>query len=143
MLVLLMVCEFNPDAVTKMVLLRLVPVRGTGTEGIEVMYNILPAEAAKIVVLGDPTEPVGDNALSLKVQPAALDPERIRVPLPLMYCPMLRLGVPDVIRKIFPEMYPPATDVFALPTKPVNVAWFEMVEPVISILEGFVICPWN
>jgi hypothetical protein len=38
-------------------------------------------------------------------------------------------------------MYPPAIAVFAPPTKPVNVAWFEMVDPVISILKGFVICP--
>ena len=85
MFVLVMVCEFNPDAVTKMVLLRLVPVRGTGTEGTLVMYKILPAEAAKIVVLGDPTLPVGLNALSLKAQPATLDPEIILVPDPLMY----------------------------------------------------------
>ena len=68
-----------------MVLAKEVPVKGTGTEGTLVMYKILPAEAAKIVVLGLPTEPVGLNAESLSVQPAALDPERILVPLPLMY----------------------------------------------------------
>ena len=85
MFVLVMVCEFNPDAVTNMVLVNDVPVNGTGELGVLVMYNILPAEAAKIVVLGEPTDPVGLNAESLKVQPAAFDPERILVPDPLMY----------------------------------------------------------
>ena len=73
-------------------------------EGTLVMYKILPAEAAKILVLGEPTDPVGDNALSLKVQPAAFDPERILVPLPLIYCPMLKDGAPLVILSIFPLM---------------------------------------
>ena len=143
MVVLLMVCEFNPDAVTKMVLAKDVPVKGTGELGTLVMYKVLPAEVAKMVVLGEPTLPVGDSAESDKVQPLVLLPDNILVPDPLMYCPMLRLGVPDVIRKIFPEMYPPAIAVFAPPTNPVNVAEFEMVPPVISILEGFVICPVN
>ena len=52
---------------------------------------------------------------------------------------MLKEGVPDVIRKMFPEMYPPAISVFAPATKPVKLAWFEMVEPVILMLLGFVI----
>ena len=128
---------------TNIVLAKEVPVNGTGELGILVMYKILPVEAAKIVVLGLPTEPVGLKAESLSVQPAALDPERIRVPLPLMYCPTLNAGVPLVILKIFELMYPAVISVFTPPIKPVNVAWFEMVEPVISILEGFVICPWN
>ena len=85
MFVFVMVCEFNPEAVTKMVLVKAVPVRGTSTEGIEVMYNILPAEVAKILALGDPTDSVGLNAESLKVQPLVLLPERILVPDPFMY----------------------------------------------------------
>jgi hypothetical protein len=143
MVVLLMVCEFNPDAVTKMVLAKDVPVKGTGELGTLVMYKVLPAEVAKIVVEGLPTEPVGLNAESLSVQPAAFDPERIRVPLPLMYCPTLNAGVPLVILKIFELMYPAVISVFTPPTNPVKVAEFEMVPPVISTLLGFVICPWN
>ena len=85
MFVLVMVCEFNPDAVTNMVLVRLVPVRGTGIEGTLVMYSILPGPEAKIVVLGEPTDPVGDNAESLKVHQLVLLPDNIRVPDPLMY----------------------------------------------------------
>ena len=68
-----------------MVLAKEVPVKGTGTEGTLVMYKILPAEAAKMVVLGLPTEPVGDSAESDKVQPLVLLPDNIRVPDPLMY----------------------------------------------------------
>ena len=80
-----MVCEFNPEAVTNMVLAKEVPVKGTGTEGTLVMYKILPADAAKMVVLGEPTLPVGDSAESDKVQPLVLLPDNIRVPDPLMY----------------------------------------------------------
>ena len=68
-----------------MVLAKEVPVKGTGTEGTLVMYKILPAEAAKIVALGDPTLPVGERALSLRVHPLVLLPDNIRVPDPLMY----------------------------------------------------------
>ena len=68
-----------------MVLVKAVPVNGTGELGVLVMYKILLAEAAKIVVLGDPTLPVGDNAESDNVHPIAFDPERILVPLPFMY----------------------------------------------------------
>ena len=85
MFVFVIVCEFNPDAVTNMVLVKEVPVRGTGTEGTLVMYKILPADAAKIVVLGEPTDPVGDNAESDKVQPLVLLPDNILVPDPFMY----------------------------------------------------------
>ena len=68
-----------------MVLAKEVPVKGTGELGVLVMYRILPAEAAKIVVLGDPTLPVGENAESLKVHPLVLLPDKILVPDPLMY----------------------------------------------------------
>ena len=68
-----------------MVLVRLVPVRGTGIEGTLVMYRMFPGPAANILVLGLPTDPVGLKAESLSVQPAAFDPERIRVPLPFIY----------------------------------------------------------
>jgi hypothetical protein len=85
-----------------MVLVRLVPVKGTGELGVEVINKIFPGPEAKIVLTGDPTLPVGDNAESDKVQPAALDPEIILVPDPLMYCPTLNAGVPLVIRKTFP-----------------------------------------
>ena len=68
-----------------MVLAKEVPVRGTGTEGTLVINKIFPRPEAKILVLGDPTLPVGDNAESDNVQPAALDPEIILVPDPLMY----------------------------------------------------------
>ena len=57
-----------------MVLAKEVHVKGTGELGTLVMYKILPAEAAKIVVEGLPTEPVGLKAESLKVQPAVLLP---------------------------------------------------------------------
>ena len=80
-----MVCEFNPDAVTKMVLAKDVPVKGTGELGTLVMYKVLPAEVAKIVVEGLPTEPVGERALSDKVHPLVLLPDNIRVPDPFMY----------------------------------------------------------
>ena len=85
MFVFVIVCEFNPDAVTNMVLVKEVPVKGTGELGALVMYKIFPAEAAKILVLGEPTDPVGDNAESERVQPLVLLPERILVPDPLMY----------------------------------------------------------
>ena len=85
MFVFVIVCEFNPDAVTNMVLVKEVPVKGTGELGALVMYKIFPAEAAKIVVLGDPTLPVGLNAESLKVHPLVLLPDNILVPDPFMY----------------------------------------------------------
>ena len=137
--VFVMVCEFNPDAVTNMILAKDVPVKGTGELGVEVTNKMFPGPEAKILLTGDPTLPVGDNAESDKVQPLVLFPEIIRVPLPFMYCPILNAGVPLVILSIFPLMYPPVTNVFVPETNPVNVAWFEMVPPVISILEGFVI----
>ena len=68
-----------------MVLAKEVPVRGTGTEGTLVINKIFPGPEAKILVLGDPTLPVGDNAESDKVQPLVLLPDNIRVPYPLMY----------------------------------------------------------
>jgi hypothetical protein len=126
-----------------MVLAKEVPVKGTGELGVEVINRMFPGPEAKIVLTGDPTLPIGDNAESLSVQPAAFDPERIRVPLPLMYCPTLNTGVPLVILRIFPLMYAPVINVFVPETNPVKVATFEMVEPVISILDGFVICPVN
>ena len=143
MFVFVMVCEFNPDAVTNMVLAKAVPVIGTGTEGTLVINKMFPGPEAKILLTGDPTLPVGDNAESDKVQPLVLLPEIILVPDPFMYCPILNAGVPDVILSIFPLMYPPATNVFVPETNPVKVAEFEMVPPVISMLLGFVICPWN
>jgi hypothetical protein len=85
MFVFVMVCEFNPDAATKMVLVKEVPVNGTGELGVEVINRMFPGPEAKIVVEGLPTEPVGERALSDNVQPLVLLPDKILVPEPFMY----------------------------------------------------------
>jgi hypothetical protein len=55
---------------------------------------------------------------------------------------MLKAGVPVVILSMFPLMYP-VTGTFVPPTNPVKLETCEIVDPVISMFVGFVICPWN
>ena len=123
-----------------MVLVRAVPELGTAALGVLVIHKIFPVPVAKMVVLGLWRDPVGLRAESLSVHPKALLPETIRVLDPLMYIPMLKAGVPVVILSIFPLMYP-VIAVFVPPTNPVKLETCEIVDPVISMFVGFVICP--
>jgi hypothetical protein len=87
-----------------MVFVKAVPLLGTTALGVLVIHRVFPVPVAKIVVLGLCKDPVGLRAESLRVHPAALLPERIRVFDPLMYIPTIKAGVPVVILSIFPEI---------------------------------------
>jgi hypothetical protein len=73
----------------------------------QVIQNVVASYVNKgyeIVVLGDCKLPVGLNAESDSVHPAALLPDTIRVLEPLIHIPMVRAGVPVVILSTFPEI---------------------------------------
>ena len=91
------VWEERPDAWTKIVFVKAVPLLGTAALGVLVIHKILPALVANILVLGLCKLPVGDNAESDRVHPKALLPETIRVLEPFNHIPILKAGAPLVI----------------------------------------------
>ena len=93
----------NPEAVTKMVFVNVVPVDGIAALGLLVIYSFMPGPVANIDI-GACKEPVGFRPVSESVQPTALIPETIFVPDPFIYMVVLRAGVPLVILSVFPVM---------------------------------------
>ena len=115
------------------------PVEGIAVLGGAVTYRVFPVGVAKMVATGAAALPIVPRVESDSVHPLTLFPPVIYVPVPFMYIPFASAGVPLVIRKRLELTYPPAIETFAPPIKPVKVAVLEIVEPVISILVGFVI----
>ena len=108
-----------------------------------VTYNVKPLPVAKIELLGETADPIVPRLESDKVHPPKLFPDTIYVLDPFIYIPMDKAGVPLVIRRRLLLTYAPAIETFAPPIKPVKVTVDGILEPVISMFVGFVICPSN